>query len=169
MAWRPDASPWVDANAPGALAETRGLPSGSGGRLHFLGYRHGLFFASQFVPKLLQPGLKRFDGQSIDLYSFGSGKEAGYNAIPGKLIDYNTYDKYLYKAVIEITEKNIKNDWFTISKEFKLPWEHKRDTYFIIVEEYEKATTSTSQSTSRVAAQPSQEDQPRLVKLIALI
>jgi hypothetical protein len=78
--------------------------------LHFLGYRHGLFFASQFVPKLLQPGLKRFDGQSIDLYSFGSGKEAGYNAIPGKLIDYNTYDKYLYKAVIEITEKNIKND-----------------------------------------------------------
>ncbi len=81
------------------------------------------------------------------------------------VIDDNTNDKDLEKerVVIEITEKDIKNDRFTIIKEFKLPREYKRDPFIIIVEEYEKATHGSPGNITRVSPQSSEENLPRLV------
>jgi hypothetical protein len=87
-------------------------------------------------------------------------------AQPTKMvIDDDTNDKDLEKErkVIEITEKDIKNDRFTITEEFRLPRKYKRDPFIIIVEEYEKATKGSIGNMTRLAAQQSEENQPRLV------
>jgi hypothetical protein len=81
------------------------------------------------------------------------------------VIDDNTNDKDLEKAktVIDITEKDIQNDRFTISQEFKLPRTYKREPFIIVIEEYEKAVEASGQRITNIAAQPSTENQPRLV------
>jgi hypothetical protein len=81
------------------------------------------------------------------------------------VIDDDTNDKDLEKegVVIEIKEKDIQNDRFTIIKEFKLPREYKRDPFIIIVEEFEKATEGSAGNITRKVAQTSEENQPRLV------
>ena len=81
------------------------------------------------------------------------------------VIDDNTNDKDLEKekVVINITENDIKNDRFTISREFKLPRTYKREPFIIVIEEYEKAVEASGQRITNIAAQPSTENQPRLV------
>ncbi len=81
------------------------------------------------------------------------------------VIDDDTNDKDLEKErkVIEITEKDIKNDRFTITEEFRLPRKYKRDPFIIIVEEYEKATKGSAGNITRLTTQQSEENQPRLV------
>jgi hypothetical protein len=81
------------------------------------------------------------------------------------VIDDDTNDKSLDKErmVIEITEKHISNDRFMISEDIRLPRKYKRDPFIIIVEEYEKATHGSSGDITRLAAQPTSENQPRLV------
>jgi len=80
-------------------------------------------------------------------------------------IDDDTNDKDLEKerVVIQITEKEITNDRFSVSKEFKLPKTYKRNPFIIIVEEYENYSTSSNQRTSKVNARASNENQPKLV------
>ena len=81
------------------------------------------------------------------------------------LIDDSTNDKDLQKkkVVAHITEKDIKNDRFSISREFKLPKAYKKAPYIIIVEEYEKAASGTPGKLSGSKNPYAHENQPRLV------
>lgn len=81
------------------------------------------------------------------------------------VIDDSTNDKDLEKekVTIQITEKEIKNDRFTVSKEFKLPRKYKREPFIVVLEEYELGMKSAAQGNMQLAAQPSEENQPRLV------
>ena len=81
------------------------------------------------------------------------------------IIDDDTNEKDLKKerVVIHITEKDIKNDRFSIQHDFKLPKAYKKDPFIIIIEEYEKPMASSNSRGTKLAAQPSGENQPRLV------
>lgn len=81
------------------------------------------------------------------------------------VIDDDTNDKDLEKeqTIIEITEKDIQNDRFSISREFRLPRKYKRDPLIVVVEEYEKSSQGSAQNVASRAQEQSDENQPRLV------
>jgi hypothetical protein len=81
------------------------------------------------------------------------------------VIDDDTNDKDLEKeqTIIEITEKDIQNDRFSISREFRLSRKYKRDPLIVVVEEYEKSSQGSAQNLTKRASESSDENQPRLV------
>lgn len=81
------------------------------------------------------------------------------------VIDDNTNDRNLMKerTTIDITEKDISNDRFSVSRDFRLSNTFKREPFIIIIEEYEKAVGATNQQITSFAAAPISENQPRLV------
>jgi hypothetical protein len=81
------------------------------------------------------------------------------------VIDDGTNDKKLEdeRAVMHINEKDVKNDRFIISREFKLPRSYKRDPFIILVKEFESGTMSGQSGRDRMVAAPDADQQPRLV------
>jgi hypothetical protein len=81
------------------------------------------------------------------------------------VIDDNTNDKDLEKEklVVHITEADVKNDWFSITKEVKLPRDYKREPYIITIEEYEKGPGADPKMLNNAFVSASDENQPRLV------
>ena len=81
------------------------------------------------------------------------------------VIDDDTNDKDLVKerVTIHITEKEINNDRFRISREFKLPRQYKREPFIVLIEEYEKATKDQTGDITQLKAVEGRENQPRLV------
>jgi hypothetical protein len=79
-------------------------------------------------------------------------------------IDDNTNNKNLEKerGTLEITEKDVENDRFIISKEFKLPKAFKRDLFVIIIQECEKGPSKVD-GAQRLSAEAALENQPHLV------
>ncbi|MDN5200376.1 hypothetical protein QQ008_03365 [Fulvivirgaceae bacterium BMA10] len=81
------------------------------------------------------------------------------------IIDDDTNDKKLTdeKVTITLTSKHIQNNFFTLSKEFKLPKKYKKDPFIIVIEEYERGTKSSKKSFVAAKAGNVEENQPRLV------
>jgi hypothetical protein len=99
-------------------------------------------------------------GNFIELFFLNSDL-----AQPQKMvIEDGTNDKKLEdeRVVIHIKEEHIKDQYFTIEREFKLPRQYKSDPFIIVIQEFELGPTSSVNSLSRKDDE-SDENKPRLV------